>query len=102
MYGYLYYENECVEWLPDDVDSFQTLVFNAENLLQHTTRTQSIHTAHNTHTWGRVRLRRVTWDSYVRIPTFIARETSNNRFTILEPILPIASKRRMIRYLRVT
>ena len=32
-------------------------------------------------------LRRI---SYVQIPTFVAREMSNDSFTILEPILPIA------------
>jgi len=58
--------------------------------------------AHNTHTWGRVQLHRITWDSYVQIPTFIAREMSNERFTIPEPILPIVSKRRVMHYPRVT
>ena len=51
---------------------------------------------------GRVQLRRVAWDSYVRSPTGVTRETSNDKFTIQEPILPIASKRRVTHYSRVT
>ena len=57
---------------------------------------------HITHTWGGVQLRRVTWDSYVQNPTFVTRETSNDRFTILEPVLPLASKWRVTHYPRVT
>ena len=53
-------------------------------------------------TWGRVQLCRVMWDSYVRIPIFVTREISNNRFIILEPILLIASKRWVTHYPRVT
>ena len=60
--------------------------------------------AHDTHRAyiGEVQLRRVTWDSYVRIPTFVARETSNDRFTIPEPVFPIANKRQVTHYPRVT
>ena len=53
-------------------------------------------------TWGGVQLCRVMWDSYVRIPIFVTREISNNRFIILEPILLIASKRWVTHYPRVT
>jgi len=65
-------------------------------------RVQPMHTTHNMHTWGGVLLRRVAWDSYVRIPTFFAQETSNDKFTIPKPVLPIASKRRVTCYPRVT
>ena len=40
--------------------------------------------------------------SYVWIPTYVAQETRNDRFVILESILPIASKRRVTHYPRVT
>ena len=40
--------------------------------------------------------------SYVWIPTYVAQETRNDRFVILEPILPIASKRWVTHYPRVT
>ena len=40
--------------------------------------------------------------SYVRIPTFIAWETSNDKFTIPEPVLAIASKRRVTHYPKVS
>ena len=60
---------------------------------------QPMHMTHILHTWGRVQLWRVAWDSYVWISTFVAQETSNDRFTILEHVLPIASKRRVIHYL---
>ena len=66
------------------------------------TRAQTMHTANNMHTWGRVQLRRVAWDSYVPSPTCVTQETSNDGFTIPEPSLPIASKRRVIHYPRVT
>ena len=33
---------------------------------------QSMHMTHITHTWGKVQLQGVTWDSYVRSPTFVA------------------------------
>ena len=39
--------------------------------------------------------RKVTWDSYFRIATFVTWEMSNDRFTIPEPILPIANKRQL-------
>ena len=42
------------------------------------------------------------WNSYVRSPTFVTWETSNDRFTILEPVLSIASKRWVTHYPRVT
>ena len=58
--------------------------------------------ANNTHTWGGVQLCRVVWDSYVRSPTFVTWETSNDRFTILEPVLSIVSKRWVTHYPRVT
>ena len=48
-----------------------------------------------------MQLRKVSWDSYVWSPTFVTQETSNDRFTILKPVLPIASKRRATHYLRV-
>ena len=57
---------------------------------------------HITYTWGVVQLQIIAWDSYVRIPIFISQETSNNRFTIPESFLPIASKRQMIHYPKVT
>ena len=63
------------------------------------TYAQPMHTTHIMHTWRNVQLWRVTWDSYVWISTFVAQEMSNERFTILEPVLPIASKRRVIHYL---
>ena len=40
-------------------------------------------------------------DLYVRISTFVARETNNDRFTIPERVLPIASKRQVTHYPRV-
>ena len=61
-----------------------------------------MYTTHITHTWGGVQLRRVAWDSYVWNPTFVAQETSNDRFTIPEPVLPLASKWQVTRYPRVT
>ena len=39
---------------------------------------------------------------YIQIPTFVTQEMSNGRFTIEELVLPIASKRRVTHYLRVT
>ena len=39
--------------------------------------------------------RKVTWDSYFRIATFVTWEMSNDRFTIPKPILPIANKRQL-------
>ena len=60
-----------------------------------------MHTTHITHTWGGVQLRKVAWDSYVLIPTFFAREMSNDKFAILELVLLIASKRQVTRYPRV-
>ena len=62
---------------------------------------QPTHTTHITHTWGGVQLRRATWDSYVRSPTFVARETSIDLFTILEPVLPLASKWQVTHYPKV-
>ena len=41
-----------------------------------------MHSMQITHIWGEVQLWRATWDSYVRSPTFIAQEASNDRFTI--------------------
>ena len=61
-----------------------------------------MHIENNTHTWGGVQLCRVAWDSYVRSPTGVIQETSNNRFTIQEPSLTIASKRQVTHYPRVT
>ena len=52
-----------------------------------------MHMAHSMHTWGKVQRRRVMWDTYVQIPTFVAQKMSNDRFTIPEPVLPISSKR---------
>ena len=40
--------------------------------------------------------------SYVQIPTFVAREMRTDRFAIPEHVLPIASKRRVTHYPRVT
>ena len=54
------------------------------------------------HTWGEVQLWRVAWDSYVRSPTFVAREISNDRFTIPEPVLPLTRKWRVTHYPKVT
>ena len=42
------------------------------------------------------------WDLYARIPTFVTQEMSNDRFTLQEPVLPIASKRQVTHYPRVT
>ena len=56
----------------------------------------------STHTWGGVQLHIVAWDLYNRNPTSVTRATSNDRFTIQEPILPIASKRWVTHYPRVT
>ena len=61
-----------------------------------------MHTANNMHTWGRVQLRRITWDLYVQSPTSVTQEMSDNSFTIQEPGLPIASKRQVTHYPRVT
>ena len=61
-----------------------------------------MHTTHITHTWGEVQLQRVAWDLYVRIPTFVGLEMSNNRFTIPKPIFPIESKWRVTYYTKVT
>ena len=58
-----------------------------------------MHMAHNMHTWGRVQCCRVMSDLYV---TFVAQKMSNDRFAILEPILPIVSRRRVTHYPRVT
>ena len=58
--------------------------------------------ANNTYKWGGVQLRKVAWDLYVRIPTFVTKETSNDRFTIQEPVLLIASKRQVTHYPKVT
>jgi len=60
------------------------------------------YTTHITHTWGGVQLQRAVWDSDVRSPTFVAWETSNNRYTILEPVLTLVSKWRVTHYLIVT
>ena len=61
-----------------------------------------MHMAHSMHTWGKVQHRRVMWDTYVQIPTFVAQKTRNDRFTIPEPILPITRKMQVTHYLRVT
>ena len=76
--------------------------FDSWVLFQCMARAQPTHTTHIMHTWGGVQLQRVAWDLYVRIPTFVAREMSNDKFTILEPVLPISSKRRVTHYPRVT
>ena len=65
-------------------------------------RAQPMRMAYNMHTWGRVQLHRVVWDSYVLTPTFVAWETSNEKFTILELVLPITSKSQVTHYPRVT
>ena len=49
-----------------------------------------------------VQLWRVAWDLNVRSPNFVARETSNDRFIILAPVLPLARKWRVTHYPRVT
>ena len=54
---------------------------------------QPTHTVNNTYTWGGVQLRKVVWDLYVRSPTGVTRETSNDRFTIQEPSLPIVKQK---------
>ena len=41
-------------------------------LFRCTAQAQPMHTTHITHTWGGVQHRRALWDSYVRIPTFVA------------------------------
>ena len=61
-----------------------------------------MHMTNNKHTWGGVQLHIVAWDLYNRNPTSVTRATSNDRFTIQEPILPIASKRWVTHYPRVT
>ena len=64
---------------------------------------QPTHTTHITHTWGEVQLRRAAWDfRYVRSPTFVAWEMRNDRFTILELVLPFANKWWVTHYPRVT
>ena len=65
-------------------------------------RAQPTDTTHIAHIWGEVQLRRAVWDSYFRSRTFVARETSNDKFTILELVLRLASKWRMTQYSRVT
>jgi len=65
-------------------------------------QTQPTHTIHIMHTWGEVQLRRVAWDSYVRSPAFVAQDTSNDRFTVPKPVLPLASKWRVTHNPRVT
>ena len=45
-----------------------------------------MHTTYIMHKWGGMRLRRVVLDSYVRIPTFVAWEMSNDKYTILESL----------------
>ena len=59
------------------------------------------HTTSNMHTWGGVQLHIVVWDSYVQILTFVTRETSNDKFTIQEPVLLVANKRRVTHHPRV-
>ena len=61
-----------------------------------------MHMVNNTHIWGRVQLRRVTWYLYVQSPTGVTQETSNDKFTIQEPDLPIASKGQVTHYPKVT
>ena len=63
---------------------------------------QPMHITHITHTWGRVQLQRVAWDLYIRNPTFVAQETSNDIFTIPKPVLTLASKWRVTHYPKVT
>ena len=65
-------------------------------------RAQPTHTTHIMHTWGGVQLRRAVWDLYVQIPTFVARKMNNDRFIILEPIFPLASKWQVTCYPKVT
>ena len=60
-----------------------------------------MHTTHITHTWDEVQLRRAAWDSYIRSPTFVAQEMSNDRVTIPESVLPFTSKWRVTHYPRV-
>ena len=60
-----------------------------------------MYTTHNLDKWGGVQLCRVAWDSYVRISTFVAWESSNDKFTILEPISLIARKNGVTHYPRV-
>ena len=87
-------------------DSWASLMESKEQETKHfvstLARAQPMHTTQNTHTWGGVQLHRVAWDSYVWISTFVAWETSNNKFTIPLPILPIANKRQVTYYPRVT
>ena len=52
-----------------------------------------MHTANHTHIWGRVQLHEVAWDLYVRSPIGVTRETSNEKFTIQEPGLPIIKQK---------
>jgi len=47
----------------------------------------------NTHAWGGVQLRTVSWDSYVRSPMGVTRETSKDRLTIQEPSLQIVKQK---------
>ena len=59
-------------------------------MLRPTAHVQAMHMAHNTHTWGGVRLHRVTWDSYVRIPPLLLEKwsttgsLSQNLFCLLQ------------------
>ena len=49
-----------------------------------------------------MQLQRATWDLYIRSPTFVTWETSNDSFTIPKPILPLVSKSQVTHYPRVT
>jgi len=69
-------------------------------LFRCTAQAQPTHTTHITHTWGGVQHRRAAWDSYVQNPTFVTQETSNDKFTIPESVLPLASKWQVITILK--
>ena len=71
-------------------------------MFQRKVRAQPTHMTHIMHTWGGVQLWRAAWDSYVWILTFVARVTSNDRFTTAKPVLLIASKMQVTHYPRVT
>jgi len=53
-------------------------------------------------TWGGVQLQRAGWDSCVQSLTFVVQKTSNNKFNIPEPVLPLLRKWWVTYYPRVT
>ena len=93
---------KCAVYRCPSFDSWWNQKNKRQNILfRRTTQAQPTHMTQITHTWCRVQLWKAVRDSYVWIPNFVARETSNDRFAIPEPILPIASKMKVTYYPRV-